>query len=438
MIQPEAQVDFSPFDMPTRKSRVETYVWDHADEISEGLAHDLYDRNRPLNYTAVLVPIAAHQEADNILPALAHYASQKEADPFTVCLFLNYPADRAVAAEESEARVREAQSAYPGLDIRYAKMSYADKTPIGQIRKDLWDAVTRIALVEGVYDKPGQEIIGISHDIDTMSISSHYIRNIQNYYLDQQVLLTREEMIEEPMESRFTQVKHFYPFDTHPNLARAIFWQDFATRQIARNGVYEEGMAMPLSYYAKQGGFKADHVTHETRHLTPRRLLGIPGTGMETSPRRYIARLGEYGVQAIWTEDSFTANDDCRDPKKLPGDITYRQLEDSVLSTLDESVYFFANGVPYDKWDQIKMKALHDALFRAYDPVEYAQNLNLYNEVRDVLAPRIYLAKSVLERLGLADISQVIDEKTIHNLVYEYQGDVKAALDESVSLFVRK
>lgn len=435
MAEPETQVQLTSVEMPPRKGRLETYLWDDSDEVALEVAQCFYNPERPISPTTVLIPIAAHQEANNIFPALTEYANQKDAEPFTVCLLLNHPNTEEEKALESEMHVRAAQKIFPELDIRYARLGYEKQTPIGQIRKDLWDAALHVVLTDGLYDGPGCEVIGINHDIDTVSISPHYIRNIQRYYRSQQEELNREELGEMPLPTRFTQVKHAYPFDTHPNIAKAMFWIDFRARQMARYGEYEEGLVIPFSTYAAKRGFKANSKTHETSDFAPRNFQGVPGTGMDTSPRRYIARLGEHGVRGIWTEESFTDTDDCRVAEKLPADITHRQLEDTVMDMLDDSLFFFSHGVPAKRWQAIITGATLGSLGNSTDPAEFVGSLSLQEEIFQELAPKFNLARRVLESLGLHDVAQLIDESTTEALINDIEADLKQGIRQDLLIF---
>lgn len=181
----------------------------------------------------------------------------------------------------------------------------------------MWDAIIYVAHHDGIYDTPTSEFIAVNHDIDTEQIGRHYMRNIQRHYDQEQRQLDEYEMPEDVMQSRFTQVKHAYPFDTHPNIARVILWSDFICRSRFPGGCYEEGCVIPLSQYARNKGFDPEAKTYETERLVSS-SEGIMGTFMDTLPCRYIERLGKHGRDEIWTDDSFTATDKCRGELSSP------------------------------------------------------------------------------------------------------------------------
>ena len=393
---------------PSRKSRLEAYLYDSAGQLSMDMAQEL-NYEQPLNRHVVLIPVAAHQEAGHIARAIDQYAAQEGAEPFSIILSLNSPegSDRS-AIESCMDEIDKAGQLHPNLDIRYVFNEYPPDTPIGRIRKDLWDATSFIALDSGAYDEPSGEVIGINHDIDTISIGRHYIRNIQRHYAKSQQHLNQMDTPEQVDKPRFTQVKHFYPFDTHPNIAKVMFWVDYAYRQYGPGGIYEEGLTMPLSHYAKMGGFDKNAKTYETGTLLPHNgyRLGISGTPMETSPRRYIQRLGEHGLHNIWTEESFGADDTCR-VEEQPSDITDDQLESIVLESLGRDLSFFTGNISLDKWYSI----IDESIFGGAD---FSPN-DIKYQVESLVRAKHRLASQILRRvLGsdtLADLA--MDESVI-------------------------
>lgn len=401
---------------PGRKARIESYLWDKADELCVDSAESLHNPDKPLPNYGVLIPVAAHQESGRVYHSLSEYAKQEGADDFTVCLLFNYPADLE-DSPQVEATMREffrAQADFSQLDIRYLKSGYLEPVPIGQIRKDLWDPIAMLARTEGIYDQPDGEFIAINHDIDTESIGKHYIRNIQRYY--EQARREEAETRYYPngeLEVRATQVKHAYPFETHPNIAKVILWQDFIYRRVAPNGLYEEGMVIPISRYAMAGGFLPDKQTYETHNLTRSafrggRLCGIAGTMMDTSPRRYIARLEEQGSTDIWSDQTFGNNDSCRDKDRLPGDISFDRMEYIIFNDLEKSLAQVIKGVDAKRWSELGVSYM---MSREMSDEELTDN------VSRIIQPKIKLARAVLARVtgstilpDLVDMSAVADD----------------------------
>lgn len=411
---------------PSRKSRLEGYLWEYADETSLGVAEDFYDPNRPMADTAILIPVAAHQDAARIVPAMSEYALQDDAEPFTIFILLNSPTGTSMDDKyEAIIQVEEARRKFPNLDIRYSVLEY-EKPIIGRIRKDLWDGAMRVALTDGLFDQRGSEVLGFNHDIDTERISRHYVRNVQAFYRKRQEYLNTAGMSEMPLSSQFTQVKHAYPFDTHPNIARAIFWSDLASRQVYKGGMFTEGLVVPFSYYAHKRGFDKNAVIQECRPIEPINADGILHTGMETSPRRYIERIGHDHSAEIWTDDSFSGNDTCRNPLALPGDISHEALEERIFGTLENDIRLFCGGIP-KVWWQSKVRNLALATTVQFG-IGDREGQTLYREVHDKMGTQLQFARHTLAgRIGSPLLASMIDYAPHDQYAREFTQDLLLA-----------
>ncbi len=414
--------DFYTNVVPSRASRVETYLWDRADDMSAEIAADLYRPGQPIQSTCVLIPVAAHQETHNIAPALAAYAAQRPIAAFSILMLLNYPkgADTE-AVSRTITEISLAKGRHPNLDVRYSLHSYEQPT-IGQVRKDLWDATARLALREGTFETVFGDVIAINHDIDTVSMTPRYIQHIQKNFVERQMALKDEGLETEPLESRYTAVRHAYPTQTHPNVARALFWGDFVTRQAYPDGCYEEGLVVPLSWYAKQGGIDGSYKTHETRRLGPREPKGISGTVMQTSPRRYIERLSIDSEGPIWQETTFTPHDRCRVQEGSDiGDISFQQAENRIFSNLEDDLYSIS-------WSRSQGRFFMEFEDYVSDIAAGVKQLGEDRDRFETLArtqvePRLFLAKNVLQRIiGSDSLAGLVDTVTTH-VVSEFVDD---------------
>lgn len=290
--------------------------------------------------TVVIVPVAAHQEASRIEPAMDEYAKQDTEEPFSIVLGLNHPADAmtTVDAINSFAEVEKAKTKHPQLDIRAVHIPYEDCV-IGTIRRDLWNGVAIASQETGNFDS-GAEVIGINHDIDVDFLSARYISSVQRRYaaLDRRSLLLEQSPVSD------SRSKHSFSFD-HPNISRAVLWSDFVYRKSSVG--FEAGKIIPMTFYAGNGGIQRGAQTHEVGLLTMRSTKPqkvIAGTSMETSPRRYIARMNEHGY-AIWEDSSsFTATDECRErPSHEYPDISLSRMNEIVQNSLTEHANLLIN-----------------------------------------------------------------------------------------------
>jgi hypothetical protein len=329
---------------PEPTDMVGEYLYEHGQEVSKSFALDLKYPAKPLAGTIVMIPVAAHTEAAHILPSMEQYSLQAGCKPFSLCLYLNSPLDADPdLVSRTISQIGKAKKRYPQLDIRYT-FSFGDNDTIGQIRKDLWDSVLRVAYEEGAFEDQFSNVLGVNHDIDTEWISPKYIANIQKYYRARQMKFSTLGLTDFVNSPRFTQVRHAYPYETHPNIAKGLVLNDAAYFQYAPTGVFEEGVVVPMTTYAKKKGFSPESMTFETAQLIKGTTRGIPGTSMATSPRRYIDRVSEYGFDGIWTDDSFGPNDPCRKEELLRPDITSDELQDQLFDVLEYHSELFCTG----------------------------------------------------------------------------------------------
>jgi len=379
--------------MPPRKARIETYLYDTGDETSLTIANSLYKSTQPLAEFGAIIPVAAHQEAGWIEHTLGQYAGQEGAEPFSVVLYFNSPlygadteVDRAYDALEG------GQDRFKSLDIRFAALDFDETPPIGRVRKDIWDAVGRLALADGIYDQPGREFIGLNHDIDKVWMHPHHIRNVQRHYRALQAQLNRTGRGELPLPSRYTESRHRLPFDTHPNLARGLLWHEISLKQKYRGGGYTEGMVIPFSWLAHHKGFDPAATIHETHRMDPPGRAGIPLTPMVTSERRMLARLATHGFRGIWDKDTFRTDEAYRDPNKEWPDISKARLEEIVFDSLLGDIQNFLASIPTGKWNKVWDRCKKQTQGESLD---YAL---LTEEVEELIAPRLDLAAKILDR----------------------------------------
>ena len=321
------QYNLAPVE-PTRAEALARYLENFSardDVRAQHIMKSIMSPAQPLARHLVMIPVAAHQESAQIAPAITQYAKQTSDQPFTVVLGLNSPvAERnnpAITATMSE--IESARSMYPHLDIRTA-MTFYESPTIGMVRRDLWNGALLASLSEEAYFKDDREVIGINNDIDVVSMSPRYISRIQKYY--ESFETDTAEYPHSPLPVSSTNIKHA-PSPAHPNVSKGVYWTDFLHRQM--NVSYEAGLVIPMSTYARRGGFSVDSRTHETRPFLTDHPQAIAGTTIGTSPRRYIDRL-RYGYKNIWTDDSFGPNDECRERRHM-ADITSDQLDTLIL-----------------------------------------------------------------------------------------------------------
>jgi len=323
------------FDLqPTYTERAQLYFADRLTQqerdTAQASAADFEDTERPMARTAVLIPVAAHQDMNLIFNTMDEYAKQKNADSFTIFLYLNLPAgtsDADAVIDQAETMVQFARHTYQTLDIRYTGVTITDPT-IGYIRRELWNAVAMLAYHEGLFEEG--DVIGLNHDIDTVRMSPHYMARVQQHFAtrDQRAhSVNLHYPVHKPVVTRLSHAV----LPDFPNAGKVTTWVDNTSFQ-SRSG-YEAGFSLPFSHYMKQDGFDAKSITHETHNLY--RSTGyayLSGAQLWTSPRRYVKRLHEHEIAEIWTPLSFGPNDTCRNDGLC--DITPQRTEEVIAAQL--------------------------------------------------------------------------------------------------------
>lgn len=358
-------------------------------ENASTLAAEFQHKDKPLANTVVLIPIAAHQEAHNIQNAIAQYANQQTSQPFSILLYLNAPhdADRQ-SIDATLIELEKAKKDHTNLDLRVSSPELYANPKIGTIRRRLWNAALLLAHVEGAFDNPNNDVIGINHDIDVVRQSPRNISRIQSFTSRVQQyyeILNLPSAISRP---HATYVKHAH--DTqHPSAAKGVFWYDFSYRQLRPRGSYDAGLVIPFSYYANKGGVEADKTTYEMRPFTAgNALFMIPRTFLETSPRRFLQRMHDTtSFSQIWTEGTFGPHDTCR-TEWIP-DITEHRLDIIIRHSLYNSMdNFFHNPIEIfrDRFDaEVDWKS--------------ANQISFIDEFAASLERKKSLAKTVLLRV---------------------------------------
>lgn len=429
VLRPEGFYNYSP----SNHERASVFIGDvmsaYDRENAAYMAEGFMRPDKLMAETAVLIPVAAHQDADLIIPALEQYALQRNAQPFTIFLHLNAPLNTATMAsvKRAEANAQTAQELFPHLDVRTTATTMYESATIGEIRKDLWSAAFLLAFHE---QRLSNDVIGINNDIDTDKISPHYISRIQQYYQRRQQQarkLGTEPGVLKPIATRVTHSV----LPTHPNVGKVTTWVDNTYFQAPDHVSYEAGLVVPFSSYAHLGGFNQDAKTHETAWVTNGKPLPyLTGAHLYTSPRRYIDRLQQHDTSKIWTEDSFGANDTCRE--LLPEDITEDRVNDILLGRLDEDIeHHWLSGV---------MMPIYVEMSRRYSLGRYDETfLSVTIDVATTMVDeQLAKADRLLRKVVRSDILADIIQSSYNAKSYATNGvtgmhDFNKIYDESLS-----
>ena len=396
-----------------------TSYTDNIGEPPQQLAGEILSQGGPLANYAVLIPVAAHQEADSIYPALEQYNRQVTTQPFSVVLYMNHPVtvdQNAISA--SYQQLHQAVNDFPDLDIRYISQEY-ERPVIGAIRKDLWDA-TLLAGVNGGTITNSSDIICINHDIDLVKLPRSYIQTIQSHdavsmkrRFSVSASVGHEDIL---MLGRVNSTRAKHAADPKwPNVAKATLWSDYLLD--SHKAGFEASITIAASNYAFNNGFDPTKSSAEIIDFLNRdsRLQAktLPGLPLETSPRRFVERLPTRHLDAVWGADPFQATETYRDTSITPPDISEERLFELVTrdATKQLGKYALSAGRQYFYDMSTEDKRLSNMLTRFMASDETTNDLALQREtVRRGSEPMINTADFILSRvIRLPDASTIID-----------------------------
>jgi hypothetical protein len=410
----EHEPSLTPFiitDDASEKQFVDEFIQDWSIEdikVADTIAEQISGRV-DLPQTVVIIPVAAHAEAGNIVHALEQYAHQDTSKPFAVHLHMNWPKDFSDSASvrESFAEITRAKKLFPHLDIRVSEMEYGTEPTIGAIRRSAWNGT----LFKLYQQNDFEEAIGINNDIDVVKLSKSYISNVQNFYSD----YYQQEMREIGAPTAATVVKHVVD-EQYPNSSKAIFWKDFSSRMF--KGSYEAGMVIPMTSYALADGFDSSAATHETSRFINHSLGPlpmIPGTSLTTSSRRHYDRLPENDYETIWTDESFGATDDCRTVEEF----TDISNEEMVRKVSEDATLFGADYIAYALYWHLT-KEEEDALISDDEDIREAMDAEITRRIKKTERMTRYVLDEALKvpRVGEFLSLQTFNDTNINHHLY--------------------
>lgn len=141
----------------------------NAEQIAEQMSEDVK--------VVVTIPVAGHQEADNIYRTLEAYTTQTlDASNYEIVLYVNHPETdsdgNALDAADTLAEIERFKRDHPDMPIRVMHEALPrDRAKIGYIRKVLVDT----ALMRHQAVGSGSPLAIVSNDADTIAINPNYL-----------------------------------------------------------------------------------------------------------------------------------------------------------------------------------------------------------------------------------------------------------------------
>lgn len=148
------------------------------------LAGQVGEMNKDITIS-VNIPVAGHQEGDNIYKSLQNYTNQTiDPSKFEICLLVNHPdVDREgnmVRPDKTLSEIERFKKDYPDFNVKVMyQVLPRDEAKIGNIRKYLNDAVL------WRHHQRGQEVpdlIMVSNDADNKGMAPEYLQNFSDKF----------------------------------------------------------------------------------------------------------------------------------------------------------------------------------------------------------------------------------------------------------------
>lgn len=303
----------------------------------------------------VAIPVASHQEGDNIYKTLTHYAGQVDTDgnsmssKFEIILHLNRP--KISKADKTASEVKRFVKDHPEMRIRVINSVFDQKEPIGTIRKFATDVAIARAVKGGAF---GNDLIIISNDADAIDITEKYVSSLietfdsaTNRHID--AVLGKIEWWDDVLKKypTFYAANRFFQY-----LDASLRHAPEGMKHIGSSGA---NFAFRASTYSAVGGYNPDFMGEDvvlgTKIKVARAGEGrmIPNdrypiqfsnrSRVSTNPRRGLAKYLE-GKAVVEQWDDFDKSDYVRDldiqefVNRPPEEFDVKRLESEINAAI--------------------------------------------------------------------------------------------------------
>ena len=176
----------------SEQEEIEWYFSQQTPEYNERVRQNVSSIPEPMGEsveTVITIPVAGHQESDNIYRTLEAYTNQTtDNDKFEILLYVNHPITdqegNRLNADATLAEIERFKLDNPDMPVRvmYEPLP-RDEARISYIRKVLVGAALMRHMDRGI-DKP---LVIISNDADTIAVNEHYVRKMTETTLEDDI-----------------------------------------------------------------------------------------------------------------------------------------------------------------------------------------------------------------------------------------------------------
>ena len=252
-------------------------------------------QSEPMNpacKVAICIPVAGHQEVNNIERTLSSYLNQTiDKDAFELVLFVNQPdvspRGETIKSDGTLDRIEKFKKEHPELNIRVMQSVIPIRDArIGNVRKMLSDATLARSLKRGGND----DLIMVSNDADLKGVSPEYLKNFV------------EKFEKEPQTDAFMGQLDWDPeaYIRNPlnHIGTRLFQYISAQHRKANRGIESSGanFAYRASTYAAVGGYNTKAEMGEDNDFGRRIMSARRG-----APNRKAIAYGGARVSRLYT-----------------------------------------------------------------------------------------------------------------------------------------
>ena len=264
------------------RTEINSYLEKQTSEYRESL-QNLAQQAGPMSpdcKLSICIPVAGHQEENNIERTLSSYLNQT-ADPksFEIVLFINQPAtDREgnpVTPDSTAEKVKAFQEAHLEMNLKVMNMTLpVEEAKIGNIRKLLND----VTLLRSSNRSTDAELVMVSNDADTKGVAPEYIQNfINKFSANQNIDASLGQLDWDPESYIRNPLVHVG--------TRLMQYMDVQSRRMeGRIGSSGGNFAFRSSVYAAIGGYNGNSSIGEDIELGRKIKYAREGSSEHTMP----------------------------------------------------------------------------------------------------------------------------------------------------------
>jgi hypothetical protein len=332
----------------------------------------------------VAIPVAGHQEYENIFHTLEQFARQDMSpENYEIVLYLNMPgkegendAELAGSLHLTLDEIDRFKAQYPSVTVRTITTTYrVGEASIGAIRAELWNALSYDLIQRG----RKEDILVISSDADIVSLNSVYLSDMASTFQNEDVDIVAAQLTWQPVDG--------LPYNSPVNkiLRYQTFLDNVRDRHADSFHTADANTGISLAMYMAIGGYNKGLALGEMNNLVSRiRYMRQPNdqrdtdgyvkpekaieakalrATLRTHSRRLIKAMAlGYSPYNAWDQRliTFGANDELR-TEQAPGHVANENAKRLGRKWVSSMTGPYVDGIDADKKRRI-LSAAHRML----------------------------------------------------------------------------